>query len=300
MIKKDKVSIKDQVNELAIKMINRIQAKFGPRFDRFFVDLKYQLVFKKRLNWKNPKTFNEKLCVSKISPEAEKMWIYADKLKVREYVAKKVGTKILNKLYGVYRTPEEIDLASLPNQFILKTTHASGWNIVCQNKSKLNWKEAKEKLNRWLKTSYYQKHKERYYKLVKPRIICEKYLENEDGQLTDYKFFCFAGKPKFIHVDVDRLTNHQRDFYDLSWRKLPVWQGVTQIERIIPKPSRLATMIKLAKQLSIGFPHVRIDFYQVKNKIYFSEVTFAQYGGLKHFHPDKYDYIFGSYFKLRP
>ena len=278
--------------------INRFQGLFGSCFDKFFIQLKYLVIFRKKINWQKPQTYNEKLNVYKISTYAEKLWPYVDKITVRKFVAKKIGQKYLNKIYEVYRGANEIDLNKLPHKFVLKTNHGSGFNIIVKNKADLDWSKAKAKLSRWLNTDYYRQKKERFYKLVRPKIICEKYLESDHGQLTDYKFFCFDGRPKFIHVDVDRYTNHQRNFYDLSWKKLPVWQGVPTIKRNMPRPSGLKQMIKLSKILSAGFPHVRIDFYKVKSKIYFSEITFAQYGGMKPFHPGKFDLIFGRYFKL--
>lgn len=291
-------SLKVHVSAISNYLFNVIQRQFGQRFDKFFVNIKYYMVFKKWINWENPKTYNEKICIFKISPEAEKLWIYADKWKVRKFVARKIGKKYLNKVYGVYNSVEEIDLKKLPNQFVLKTTHGSGWIIICKNKAELDWKKTKKTLKRWLKASYYKKYKERYYRLIKPMIICEKYLEEKNGQLADYKFFCFDGQPKFIHFDIDRFTNHRRNFYDLKWQKLPFSQGCPNIKEKIPKPKGLSKMIKMAKTLSVDFNHARIDFYHLNNKIYFSEITFAQYSGTHPFIPKKYDYILGKYFKI--
>ena len=267
--------------------------------DKKLVSQRYFQIFGRKIDWKNPKTYNEKLCIKKISPEMEKWWIYADKWEVRKYVAKKAGKKYFNKVYGVYQTVEEIDFKALPNQFVLKLTHASGCNIICKNKEKLDLGKTKEKLNKWLKLDYYLKSQERQYKLIKPQIICERYLEEKNGQLADYKFFCFDGQPKFIHFDIDRYTNHRRNFYNLKWQKLPFSQGCPNIEAKIPKPKDLSKMIEMSKVLSADLDHTRIDFYYLNNRIYFSEITFTQYGGMQPFRPEKYDYIIGKYFKLK-
>lgn len=264
--------------------------------DRFLVEKAYWKVFHRRINWRYPTTFNEIINVYKISPEMERLWPYADKLRVRKYVAETVGTKILNQVYGVYRNPEAINFKTLPDKFVLKTTHGSNWNIVCNNKTELNWHLTKQQLKTWLATNYYPLFQERQYKFIKPQIMCEKYLEDKQGNLTDYKFFCFHGQPRFIQVDIDRFNNHKRGFYDLSWNKLPFTLRYPSIKKKVKKPAKLKEMIKIAEMLSKPFVHVRVDLYLLKFQVLFGELTFASESGLSDFKPDKYNYIIGQYF----
>lgn len=277
-------------------MLPLIQEFINYQKDRCFVQKQYKSVFHRQINWRHPVTYNEKLNVDKISPQFEKLWPYVDKWRVRKFVAKKLGRQILNQVYGVYRDPESIDLESLPNQFVLKATHGSSWNIICKKKADLDWPAVKQQLKTWLKTNYYSLFRERQYKLIPPQIMCEKYLEDNQGQLTDYKFFCFHGQPRFIQVDINRFSNHRRNHYTLDWQKLPFSQIYPTTYKKIPRPTNLAKMITIAETLSAGFPHVKVDLYNVKRKVYFGELTLTHTSGLHPFKPMKYDYIFGQYF----
>ena len=281
------------------QMLNSLRENISYRWDKLIIELQYWKIFRQKINWDNPQTYTEKMQLLKLAPESEKLWIYADKYEVRKFVRKTIGSQYLNKLYGVYQNAEEIDLNALPNKFILKPTHGSGPIIICKNKADLNWPETKKILNRWLKKNYYHKFKEKSYKLIKPKIICERYLEDKQGNLYDYKFFCFHGKSKFIQVDLDRYVHHTQNFYTPSWRKLPLARCFPVFKKPLKKPSNLKKMLKIASSLSANFPHVRIDLYNVDNHIYFGEMTFTSFAGNPVFKPKKYDYIIGKYFKLK-
>jgi hypothetical protein len=144
--------------------------------------------------------------------------ICADKYEVRDYVKQKIGKEYLNELYGVYESIDELNKDTLPKSFVLKCTHGSGFNVICKDKEKMDWKREFRKIKRWLRTNYYFTSQEWVYKDIKPRIICEKYLEQENsGELRDYRFFCFNGEPKFIAVDFN-ITNKsktRRNLYGL-------------------------------------------------------------------------------------
>jgi glycosyltransferase involved in cell wall biosynthesis len=300
-VKKYHTVVNIEVFKIAVKnMLNRTrdQKRLSYKYDKWFVNKQYFKTFNKNINWQNPQTYNEKLCVKKISKEIEDWWIYADKWEVRKFVKKTIGKQYLVKSFGVFNKVEEINFNKLPNQYILKATHGSGWTIICKNKSDFDQEKTITEIKKWLKINYYRKYKERQYKKIKPKIICEKYLEESNGQLSDYKIFCFDGQPKFIHFDINRFAKHRRNFYDLNWKKLPFYQSCSEIIKKVPKPKHLSIMIKLAKKLSAQFDHARIDFYEVNNRVYFSEITFTQYSGTHEFTPPKYDLILGKYFKL--
>lgn len=264
-----------------------IKSRFKKRLDR-------------RVDLNNPQKFNDKLQWLKLNWHDELATSCADKYDVRKIVGQRIGESYLNELIDVYESVEEIDLEKLPDQFVLKGTHGSGFNIICTDKSKLNWLEEKKVMNRWLSTNYYYKNREWVYRDIKPRIICEKYLEElASGDLRDYKVFCFNGKPKLIQVDFDRQYNHRRNFYDLNWNFIDVEiKYPNDPNEFIPRPIKLTEILKLSEKLSKGFPHVRVDFYIVENNIKFGELTFFHESGMGKFSSEEFELKMGSWLKL--
>ena len=250
-------------------------------------------------NIDNPTTFNEKLQWLKLYYKNPLLTLCADKYKVRDYVKKIIGKKYLTNLLGVYNNENKINFNKLPNKFILKVNHGYAQNIICKNKLKLNEKNVKNQLKEWIKSgsnNYYFSY-EWSYKNIKPKIICEEYLGDN---LLDYKIFCFSGKPICIGVDMDRFTNHRKNFYDLNWNCLSIERfGSPKDDSFnIPKPLNLNEMLVVAKKLSSKFPFVRVDLYSIKGKTYFGEMTFYPGAGLDPFKPVEWDYKFGEMIKL--
>ncbi|MFW6009572.1 MAG: ATP-grasp fold amidoligase family protein [archaeon] len=274
-------------------------------FKYFFTDERIiKKKFKKRLgrelNLDNPIKFNDKIQWLKLNwydPLGVKC---ADKFKVRKYVKEKIGEEHINKLYGIYNSVNEINLNNLPKKFVLKGTHGSGFNIICKNKDKINWKIKKKEMKRWMKLNYYWRTREWVYKDIKPRIICEKYLEEPGlSEVKDYKIFCFNGEPKIIQVDFNRFTHHKRNLYDLDWNFLNVKiEYPSDKNKKIKKPEKLNKMLKLSKKLSEGFSHVRVDFYYVKNKIIFGEMTFFHGSGMEKIIPEEFEIKMGNWLDL--
>ena len=260
--------------------------------------------FKKRLgrevDLENPIKFNDKLQWLKLNwhdPVATKC---ADKYEVREIIKEKIGEEYLNELIGVYESVDEIDIDKLPDKFVLKGTHGSGFNIICKDKSKMNWDEEFKKMRRWLRTNYYLQNREWVYKDQKPRIICEKYLEEkETGQLRDYKFHCFNGEPKFVQVDFDRFNDHKKNIYDTNWELIEVEFNYPYDSSItIEKPKKFDEMKNLSKTLSKDFPYSRIDFYYLNDTIIFGEITFFPASGMGPFRPEQFEMEIGSWLEL--
>lgn len=267
--------------------------------DKMYYKIRYYIKFKKRLSLKNPDTFNAKINWLKLYDRNPLYSRLVDKYEVRSFVERKIGDEYLNTMYGVYNSTSQINFDKLPDSFVLKGTHGSSWVIVCPDKSQLNIQEAKNTMDVWLKKNFYKLYGEWVYKNVPPRIICEKYLSNQnESALIDYKFYCFNGAPKFIHVDTDRFEKHCRNFYDLNWQRMPFSLCYPQADRDVKRPSKLAKMIELASILSADFKFVRVDFYQVDDKIVFGELTFNPGNGLEIFTPNKYDLIFGQYINI--
>lgn len=226
-----------------------------------------------------------------------------DKYLAKEYVANIIGKQYVIPLYGVWDKLEDVDFASLPNQFVLKWNHDSGSVILCKDKNKLNIEDVRRKLERGTNYSGFWYGREWPYKHVVPKLIAEQYMEDslECGQLSDYKIHCFNGEPKVIQVITDRFSENGmiNDHYYPSWRKLDLVRGdFVSNTKSIPRPKELDEMLELAKILSAGIPYLRTDFYIVDQRIYFGELTFFPASGFTPFHPEKWDQVWGQWIKL--
>ncbi len=261
-------------------------------------------IYKKRigrdLNLDNPKTFNEKLQWLKIhdrKPEYTKM---VDKYEAKKYVANIIGNEYIIPTIGVWDKFKSIDFSKLPNKFVLKCTHDSGGVLICKDKSKLNKLKTKIRFNIIMKRNFYYRHREWVYKDVKHRIIAEKLIESEEGELADYKFMCFNGKVKYIFTCTERRSKEglKVTFYDTNWNKMPFERHYPSERKPMKKPENLELMIKIAEKLSKNIPFVRVDLYDINGKIYFGELTFYPGSGLEEFSPEKYDRILGDEINL--
>ena len=253
----------------------------------------------KELDLSNPRTLSEKMNWYKLNGRLSLMAQCADKVEVRDYIKEKGYGDCLNEVYGVYDRVKDINFDALPNQFVIKAAHGSHMNFIVKDKETFDWKHAKRMMKSWLQQDIYWSGREWVYKNIPKRIIIEKYLEDETGELRDFKFFCFNGEPKYVQVDVGRSTEHYRNYYDLSFNFIPVRDDIPSNEKIaVNKPYQFRKMIEMAKVLSSPFQFSRIDFYQVYNQVYFGEITFFHNGGITWFQPEKYDLIFGDNWKL--
>lgn len=276
--------------------------KYALRFlpDRAYIQLYYFAQFKKFCNLRNPKTYNEKLNWLKLhdrNPDYPKL---VDKYEAKKQVARIIGEEYIIPTLGVWDSFDEIDFDALPDQFVLKCTHDSEGVVVVRDKKKLDFPAAREKLTHALSQNFYYMGREWPYKNLKPRIIAEKYMEDHvDGELRDYKFFCFDGEPKAMFVASDR-TDHGVffDYFDLDFNHLDICQKYPNAAKSIRKPDNFEKMIELSRKLTKGFPHVRADFYEVDGKLYFGELTFYHFSGFMPFQPEKWDGIFGDWLKL--
>jgi len=289
--------------EIVFKKTYRYQQKLLNRSPKALVEYIYNKNFNKVINLENPKTFNEKLNWLKLNWYDENARICSDKYLVRNYVREKGLAHLLNPLCGkgVYSDPKQIDVNELPDRFVLKATHDSGHNIICTDKSMINWKIARKKMKWWLEIDYSIMSGEWAYYNNNPGIICEEFLEDkENGELLDYKFFCFNGRPELIFLASDRKNHAKSDFYDLDWNKLPFRWLYEPSGKIFKKPKRLKEMIEYATKLSEDFPFVRVDFYEVEGRVYFGELTFFHGGGCGWFKPESVDFELGEKIILPP
>ena len=264
-------------------------------------------IFRKKMgyfcNLKNPKTFNEKIQYLKFNQYKDNKLVTecADKYKVREYIIKKGLEDTLVPLLGVWDKVEEVKFNELPNEFVLKCNHGSGYNIICADKLKLNTEKCILKLREWLEEDFSLKVLEPHYANIKKRIIAEKYLGQE---VLDYKFFCFAGNPEFLYISrVVPNTNGlvKCCFWDSDGNRAE-FERTDELffdNHELPKlPKAFGEMKRIASVLSSDFPFVRVDLFCVDEKIYFSELTFTPAAGMMPFKPQKWDRIWGDKIKL--
>lgn len=268
--------------------------------DKTWISLYYRGITGKKMNWNNPKTFNEKLQWLKINDRKPIYSRMVDKYGVRKLITEKLGKEYLFPCYGVWKRFDDINFDKLPNEFVLKCTHDSHSVIICKDKNRIDLKKVKTKLEKALKRNFYYEGRQWPYKNVPPRIIAEKLMMDESGSdLKDYKVFCFNGEPKVIQVDTERMSNHHRNFYDVNWNYINMYIDVPNTtSSSVPKPSSLDTMLKNAKILSEGMKFLRVDFYSINGKVYFGELTFYHSGGFGRFSEEKYNELWGTWIDL--
>lgn len=261
----------------------------------------FQTHYGRSFDWDNPKRFSEKIQVAKINPAMEKLSSYVDKWEVREYVRKTIGESHLIKSYGCFDSVDEIDIDKLPDAFIIKPTHGSGWYVICNDKKTFNWETEKKKLTEWLHTNFYFRYRERQYRPIKPRIIIEENLQINGESPDDFKIFCFDGKPLYVEVVSGRFSgNKEIGVHDLDWSCLWSYDEKNkEIPITFNKPDNLSELLDIATRLARPFPHVRVDLYSVKGTIYFSELTFSDSSGLFEYLVGERDILFGSKFNLK-
>lgn len=244
---------------------------------------RYKKAFHKKLNLKDPKTFNEKLLWLKLSDYIRNPLVIqcVDKYAVRDYIKDCGCEDILNELIGVWEKPTDIPWDELPEQFVLKWNFGAGMNIICKDKSQLDVDHTVKQLSKWGKNRYWLPYSEMQYKYMHKRIICEKFLSDRQHEvIPDYKVYCFNGKPQAIFVMMGRGTKVQTMFFDTEWNPLENSAKYGEISEQVEKPLCLEQLIGISEKLSKPFPFVRCDFYVVNNQIYFGELTFTPAGGL--------------------
>lgn len=304
--------------------VNRKLGFYNKMSDEEFLKKAFKVYIGDKLNLETPQTFNEKLQWLKLYNRKPEYTVMVDKYKVREYIKEKVGEEYLIPLLGVWNKVEDINFDKLPDQFVLKCNHDSGGMCICRDKSTFDVKQCKNYLNDRLKHNYYDLWREWPYKNVPRKIIAEQFidvsstvsisdskavsvedLQSEQG-LLDYKFMCFSGEVKALFLDVGvvrgssgHAEDYYRNVYDREFNLLPVKETRDNYPLPIKKPQNFDQMVALAEKLSSGIPHIRVDLYNVKGKIFFGEFTFFHGSGLSnYFNPKEWDEIFGDWIRL--
>ena len=249
----------------------------------FFYDSKIKNYYTKRTNYINylNRTYNE----SNLTTFEDKInWLIihdtnklksrcSDKILLHYYSKKKLGKDICNKILKIYHSEKDIELNDLPNQFVLKTNHGSGFNIIVGNKTDFNITQAKILLKDWMNIDYGEIATEFHYSFIKHKIFAEEYIGNN---IKNYKFLCYNGKPKYVYVSIKEGENKYRNFYDMNWNFIN-FQCLSESHPTYhyPKPKFFELMKKYAIILSKDFKFVRVDLYELENEIRLGELTFT-------------------------
>lgn len=275
--------------------------------DETYLRVRFRLLMGKWPDLKNPKTFSEKLQWLKLHDRRPEYTMMVDKYAVKEYVAGIIGNEYVIPTIGVWNRPEDIEWDKLPDRFVLKTTNGGGslGVVICKDKATLDKESAIKKLRSSMNSNGFRIQGEWPYKNVPHRIIAEQYIEPRPDlkDLPDYKFFCFDGVVKGLFVATERQNPNEDvkfDFFDAEYNHLPFRQGHDHAKVTPPKPENFELMKELASKLSKGIPQVRVDLYDLGERVLFGEITFYHFGGLEPFEPEEWDYKFGSWLHLPP
>lgn len=269
--------------------------------DETYLKLTYKIRFGKKLDLNNPITFNEKMQWLKLYNRKTEYTEMVDKVKAKEFVANIIGNEYIIPTLGIYDNFEQIDFEKLPNQFVLKCNHDSGSVVICKDKRNFDKKVAKQRINKGLKKDGFFWGREWPYKNIKRKILAESYLEEPLAkELKDYKFMCFNGEVKCIFVGSERFSGEglKITFFDRNWNIMPFERHYSRSRVPINRPVQLEKMIMLAEKLSANIPFLRVDFYEVNEKIYFGELTFYPGSGWEEFTPEEWDTTLGEWIKL--
>lgn len=262
--------------------------------------LNAKLIYHRKIDLAHPKKLNEKILWLEYNTDASLRSRLTDKYEVRAYVTEKGYGECLVPLYGIYDSPDKVDLESLPEQFVLKATHGCDMNYICRKKEAMNIRDLRRRMKLWMKTNMAYVSLEMHYLSIPPRILCEKYIDSGEKNLTDYKVHCCDGKARFLLVCSYGQGKRYLDVFDRKWNHLPVVVGAEQNPERPKRPEQLEGMCRMAEKLAEGIPFVRIDLYTVKNRVYFGEMTFTPATGILFHFTDAFLMEEGKYCKIVP
>lgn len=268
--------------------------------DSLYLKISYFLFMGKRLNLVRPITLNEKLQWLKLYDKKKYYHKLVDKYEAKKYVEKIIGKEYIIPTLAVWKDIEDVNFDSLPNKFVLKCTHDSGSCIICKNKNEIKLDKVKRFFYEKIKYNYFWLGREWAYKNINPRIIAEEYIDdNENGELVDYKFYCFNGLVDCVLVCLNRSSGKPKFyFFDKQWNlKRYNKLGKSAPKGFsLPKPKNIDSMFKLAEMLakSVNVPFIRVDLYNIQGKVFFGELTFYPDSGMDRNRLYETDVYFGE------
>lgn len=301
-----KKTARNFLSRLPESILNEVLVRRAKNLPRYFSDERLrtelqELYFNKtgeKLDLDNTVTFGEKLQWLKLYYKHKDLGRAVDKYRFKKYIERKIGKGYTVPLYGAWKNVKDIKWDKLPDKFVLKSNCCSDGNCIkiIKNKAEIDFEKLKTELKDWLNPykTLINSYCSAYWN-VKPMIIAEEYVEQLDGQVYDYKFFCFGGEPKFAYVATDHFEGQISNIsiYDLDWNRLDITYGVHS-QNNVPAPESLKEMIEIAKKLSKEFPFVRVDFFELEGKPVLSELTFYPGGGFNKISPPSADKEWGD------
>ncbi|HLJ59911.1 MAG TPA: ATP-grasp fold amidoligase family protein [bacterium] len=246
----------------------------------------------------SPKTFSEKVLYRLIFDRRPLLITLQDKYAVRDYVRDRIGEHMLPRLYWVTKTPADIPFDDLPDKFVVKATHGSGWVHLVPDKARLDRRDLLDRCTCWLRWNYYNYAREWAYKHIEPRIIVEEFISDGRGPApVDYKFYVFGGKVHLIYAIIGRFIDVRNNGYTRSWDRIEMKTRGKSIDQPMPRPPHLDEMLEYAERLGDGLDFLRVDLYDA-GKVYFGEMTLYPSAGGEFFDP-KWNRYFGELWNLR-
>lgn len=263
--------------------------------DKPFLKLEYRFLTGKKLNLKNPETYNEKLQYLKLYDRRPVYTQMADKLGMRDFVKERLGEGHTVPLLGVWDRPQDIDFDKLPDAFVLKCNHDSKGLIICRDKSSLNKEQAVKTLAKSMKRNMFWAAREWPYKNIKPKVFAEPLIEN----LREFQVFCFGGEPKIIYfLEKDEIGSLREDFFDMDFNPIDMSDGYPRASVTPQKPSNFEEIKRIASLMSADCPQLRVDFMLSGSELFVGELTFFNLAGYAKIRPDRWNYELGAMIEL--
>ena len=267
--------------------------------DRQYARIRYRMIHGFYPDIENPKYLSEKIQYIKLYERTELRRRVADRIKVREFVQERAGGNSLIPQLKVFHSLDKSIWNELPDQFVLKASHGSGFIKIIRNREKESFDEVVHEVNRWLSIDYFSIGREWVYKGMERYLIAEELLLDENEQIpSDYKFYCFNGEVALIQVDLNRFDGQQRFLFDPTFKPLDARLYYPPGDRMPEKPSALEEAVQLAEKLSGPFNFIRVDLFIIKGKVWFGELTNYPANGFQRFEPESMELEMGQKLNL--
>ncbi|MDD2807943.1 MAG: ATP-grasp fold amidoligase family protein [Patescibacteria group bacterium] len=227
-------------------------------------------------NLRNPSSFNDKIQWLKLFDQSQIIVDCSDKLKVKDFIAGKIGENYTPTTYFSVKTSSEIELNNLPKSFVIKTNHDSGSVYLIKDKNCAQWNTIFSKLDIQIHKPYGWDNGEWAYSMIQPIIFSEEYLgEPSETPPPDYKFHCANGRVLWLQYIYDRGCHTKEVITSKTGEVLNVhFDTNMQHSKQFIKPKRFSEMIKLAEKISGQFKYIRVDMFIIDDKIFVGELTF--------------------------